>query len=56
MEYEGEYLNGKKTGKVIEYYDNSILKLEGEFLNDERWNGMGEEYEENNYEEEEDHE
>ena len=25
----------------MEYYDNSILKFEGEYLNGKRWNGKG---------------
>ena len=42
MEFEGEYLNGKKNGKGKEYcYDN--LKYEGEYLNGKR-NGKGKEY------------
>ena len=31
VKYEGEFLNGKKNGKGIEYKDN--LKYEGEFKN-----------------------
>ena len=42
LEFEGEYLNGKKNGKGKEYcYDN--LKYEGEYLNGKR-NGKGKEY------------
>ena len=43
--FEGEYLNGEKNGKGIEYYNN-ILKFEGEYLNGKRWNGKG--YDANN--------
>ena len=41
--FEGEYFNGKKNGKGKEYYDNGedILKFEGEYLNDLKWNGRG---------------
>ena len=45
MEYEGEYLNGKRwngKGKEYDYYGK--LKFEGEYLNGER-NGKGKEYE-----------
>ena len=27
--FEGEYLNGKKIGKVKEYYSYGVLKFEG---------------------------
>ena len=40
MKFDGEYLKGKINGKGKEYYDN-ILIFEGEYLNDERWNGKG---------------
>ena len=43
--YEGEYLNGEKSGKGKEYYSNGKIKYEGEFLNGER-NGKGKEYSE----------
>ena len=42
LEFEGEYLNGEKNGKVKEYY-NGKLELEGEYKNGER-NGKGKEY------------
>ena len=32
VEFEGEYLNGKRHGKGKEYYDNGKLKFEGEYL------------------------
>ena len=41
MIFEGEYLNGKKNGKGIEYYDKGELKFEGEYLNGKKWNGKG---------------
>ena len=40
--YEGEYLNGEKNGKGIEY-EHGILKFEGEYLKGKR-NGKGKEY------------
>ena len=36
LEFEGEYLNGKKNGNGKEYYLNGELKFEGEYLNEER--------------------
>ena len=38
MKFEGEYINGEKTGKGKEYYFKSLI-FEGEFLNGKRWNG-----------------
>jgi len=46
LEYEGEYINGKKSGKGKEYYSNGKLKFEGEYLNGKR-NGKGKEYDYN---------
>ena len=40
---EGEYLNGKKNGKIKEYEKDGNLILEGEYLNDEK-NGFFKEY------------
>jgi len=41
LKFEGNYLNGKRSGKGKEYYDdNNILKFEGEYLNGKR-NGKG---------------
>ena len=34
--FEGEYLNGKRTGKGKEYYNDGRLMYEGEFFNDEK--------------------
>ena len=39
--FEGEYSNGKKNGKVKEYYYSDILKFKGEYLNGKKWNGKG---------------
>jgi len=43
LEFEGEYLNGKRHGKGKEYYHNGDLEYEGEYLNGKR-NGKGFEY------------
>ena len=43
LEFEGEYLNGKKNGKGKEYFDNGKLRFEGYYLNGKR-NGKGKEY------------
>ena len=43
LEFEGEYLNGKRwNGKGKDYYDGK-KSYEGEYLNGER-NGKGKEY------------
>ena len=46
IKFVGEYLNGKKHGKGIEYKDilEEEVIFEGEFLNGKRWNGKGKEY------------
>ena len=44
MEYEGEYLNGKRHGKGKIYNYNGKLKYEGEYLYGKRWFGKGKEY------------
>ena len=36
FKFEGEYLNGKRSGKGKEYDDNGKLIFEGEFLNGQR--------------------
>ena len=41
--YDGEYLNGKKIGKAIEYTPLGRKKFEGEYKNGKR-NGKGKEY------------
>ena len=41
--FEGEYLNGKRNGKVKEYYPKGQLKFKGEYLNG-KINGKGKEY------------
>ena len=38
LEYEGEYLNGKRNGKGKEY-DRGKLIFEGEYINGKKWNG-----------------
>ena len=45
LEFEGEYLNGKRNGIGKEYdeYDDTKLKFEGEYLNGKR-NVKGKEY------------
>ena len=40
LEYEGEYLNGKKHGKGKDYNQNGKLIFEGEYLNGKRQNGI----------------
>ena len=46
--FEGEYLNGKRSGKGKEYYpNNQLVHYEGEFLNGLK-NGIGKEYNDNN--------
>jgi len=42
LEFEGEYLNGKRNGKGKEYIAG-ILEFEGEYLNGQK-NGKGKEY------------
>ena len=44
LRFEGEYLNGKRNGKGIQYSWRGHLEFEGEYLNDEKWNGIGREY------------
>jgi len=44
--FKGEYLNKKRNGKGIEYFQNGKIKFEGEFLNGKR-NGKGKEYNKN---------
>ena len=49
LEFEGEYLNGKRNGKGKEYYMNSKLKFEGEYLNGDRLTGKIYDLKTNNY-------
>jgi len=44
--FNGEYLNGKRHGIGIEFYDNGELKFEGKYLNGKR-HGIGKEYDDN---------
>ena len=39
MEFEGEYLNGKKKGKAKEYFNTGKLEFEGEYIDGKKWNG-----------------
>ena len=39
--FEGEYLNGRKSGKGKEYYENGNIKFEGEYLNGKKLEGIG---------------
>ena len=39
--FEGEYLNGQRNGKGIEYQGNKKILFEGEYLNGMRWKGVG---------------
>ena len=39
LEFEGEYLNGKRNGKGKEYDYVGNLRYEGEYLNAKIWNG-----------------
>ena len=41
--FEGEYLNGKRSGKGKEYFENGKIKFEGAYLNGEK-SGKGKEY------------
>ena len=43
LEYEGEYLNGKRNGKGKEYNFFGMLEYEREFLNGKR-KGNGKEF------------
>ena len=43
LEFEGEYINGKKNGKGKDYFYDGRLLFEGEYLNGKRWNGKGKE-------------
>ena len=40
MIFLGEYLNGVKHGKGLEFYLNNKTKFEGEYLNGLKWNGI----------------
>ena len=47
LEFEGEYLNGKRNGKGKEYNNyNGLVSFEGEYLDGDR-NGKGKEYYDN---------
>ena len=36
LEYEGEFLNGKRNGRGKEYNENGELIFEGEYINGEK--------------------
>ena len=42
LSFEGEYLNGKRNGKGLEYFNGKLI-FSGEYKNGER-NGKGKEY------------
>ena len=44
LEYEGEYLNGERSGKGKEYSKDGELVFEGIFLKNKRWKGKGKEF------------
>ena len=44
LTYEGEFLNGKKNGKGIEYDKNGNILFEGEYLYGKKMNGNLKEY------------
>jgi len=39
LEFDGEYLKGKKNGKGKEYFKNRKLKFEGVYLKGKKWDG-----------------
>ena len=41
--FEGQLLNGLKNGKGKEYFsgENNKIKFEGEYINGQKWNGIG---------------
>ena len=41
VEFEGEYLNGKRNGQGKEYYKYGNIKFEGVYINGDKWNGKG---------------
>ena len=43
LRYDGEYLNGERSGKGKEYLSNGELEFEGEYLSGKR-NGKGKAY------------
>ena len=43
LQFEGEYLNGKKHEKIKEYFNNGDILFEGEYLNGKK-HGKGKEY------------
>jgi len=43
LKFEGEYLNGQRSGQGKEYNEEGALIYEGEFLNG-KWHGIGKQY------------
>ena len=41
LEFEGEYLIGRRNGKGKEYNERGQIIFKGEYLNDLKWNGYG---------------
>ena len=37
--FEGEYINGRRNGRGIEYYSKNKIGFEGEYLEGKQWNG-----------------
>ena len=50
LSFEGEFLNGLKNEKGIDYTKDGKVEFEGEYLNDEKWNGKETFYNEESYE------
>ena len=48
LRFEGEFSNGKRSGKGKEYNLDKKLIFEGEYLDGKRWNGKLFEYLNNN--------
>ena len=40
MIFEGEYINGERSGKGKKYYAYCGIKFEGTYLNGKKWNGI----------------
>ena len=46
--FEGEYLNGRRSGKGREYDEEGNIIFEGEYLNGKKWKGIQKEYDKDN--------
>ena len=42
--FDGEYLNGKRSGIGREYNSKGIIYYYGEYVNGHRWNGIGKKF------------